>query len=64
MNNWIVLRSFTDHKKCWFVRVESLSQVASFLHLDLSTCECGPVCNIVQEYLDTALASSQLFREL
>jgi len=64
MNNWIVLRSFTNQKKCWYVRVSELQQVASFLKLDLSTCECGPVSRIIQEWLDSTLVSSQSFHEL
>lgn len=64
MNNWIVIRSFTNHKKCWYVRVNQLQQVASFLKLDLSTCECAGVPEIIQEHLNLTLVSSQSFHEL
>lgn len=52
MNNWIVLRSFTNQSLIWFVRVTELSHAADELGLDLSTCECGPVSRIIQNWLD------------
>ena len=61
MNNWIVIRSFTDHKNIWFVRVSALSQAADELGLDLSTCECGPVSRIIQEALDCSANKDQCY---
>lgn len=52
MNNWIVLRSFTNQKKCWYVRVSKLQQAARVLELELSTCECSGVPDIIQDWLN------------
>lgn len=64
MNNWIVLRSFTNVKNCWFVRVDSLSQAADDLGLELSTCECGPVSRIIQERLESVVGSGIIWRRM
>jgi len=61
VNNWIVLRSFTNVKNCWFVRVDSLSQAADELGLELSTCECGPVSRIIQEWLDATVITNVIY---
>ena len=61
MNNWIAIRSFTNNKKCWFVRVSELPQAATGLGLDLSTCECGPVCRIIQEWLDATVIPNVIY---
>lgn len=64
MNNWIVLRSFTDHKKCWYVRVSCLQVTARVLNLDLSTCECAGVPDIIQDWLNTESPNVANYREL
>ena len=64
MNNWIVLRSFTNHNKCWYVRVNKLQDTAVVLNLDLSTCECGPVSRIIQEFLEITTPDTANFRQV
>lgn len=64
MNNWIVLRSFSGDKKCWFVRVNRLQQAAEQLGLELSTCECNGVPNIIQEFLNITAPATDNFVEL
>ena len=64
MNNWIVIRSFTNQKRCWFVRVAKLQLVASSLDLELSTCECNGVPDIIQDSLNAIVPDDQLFWEL
>ena len=64
MNDWIVLRSFTNHKKCWYVRVKKLQATATMLNLDLSTCECAGVPAIIQDWLNQCLSSECFYRGL
>jgi len=64
MNNWIVIRSFTDKTKCWYVRVSKLQQAARELKLELSTCECSGVPDIIQDKLNNTIPDLLYFELL
>jgi len=64
MNSWIVLRSFTNQKNCWYVRVNKLQATATLLNLDLSTCECAGVSGIIQDWLNQCMAPNSFYRSL
>jgi len=64
MNNWIVIRSFTNRKQCWYVRVSNLQIAAKGLGLELSTCECNGVPNIIQDWLNEHFPSDRISVEL
>ena len=63
-NDWVLITSISNPGRMWCIRAFKLLKAVEFLGLELMGCECAPIENMMQDFLNNKVGRKAFVYEL